>query len=291
MEYKQLAYFLTVCKERSFSRAASKLYITQQGLSKSINNLEEELDVPLFFRSNIGLELTEFGEVLEKHANSYLNQHDYIKSNILQRKFQTSETLSLGFATGMFNLLPAHFLSNFMLEHKDANIKIKSFIDDECAQSILDYKINLGFCPSPVDLNFFDSLYSERRKIKLILSDSHSLAHKDSILMDDLKNETIITLNTKTGSQDILLENCLRHGFKPSIYLNAAEINLMAELCSKGLAVSFYAGRTDILPDSVKVIEIEDLNVFWEFHLISNKRTYLTSIAKEFIEYTRKRLE
>jgi DNA-binding transcriptional LysR family regulator len=50
MEHRQLRNFLTICEEKSISKAAERLFISQQGLSKSIKQLEQELQVPLFFR-------------------------------------------------------------------------------------------------------------------------------------------------------------------------------------------------------------------------------------------------
>lgn len=54
MEYRQLEYFLKICETGSISRAAAKLYISQQALSKNIENLENSLGLPLFYRSPPG---------------------------------------------------------------------------------------------------------------------------------------------------------------------------------------------------------------------------------------------
>ena len=47
MEYKQLEFFLAVCEQKSFSRAAEVCYVSQQAISKSLANLEQELGVPI----------------------------------------------------------------------------------------------------------------------------------------------------------------------------------------------------------------------------------------------------
>lgn len=53
MDFKQLNYFIAVYKTASFTAAARQLHISQQGLSKSVHNLEKELELPLFFREKI----------------------------------------------------------------------------------------------------------------------------------------------------------------------------------------------------------------------------------------------
>ncbi len=64
MELSELQVFVTVVKERSFSRAAAKLHRTQPAVSQSIRRLEDELDERLFDRSSKGGHLTEAGQVL-----------------------------------------------------------------------------------------------------------------------------------------------------------------------------------------------------------------------------------
>ena len=63
MNFRNLQYFLSVAEEKNITRAAKKLYISQQSLSSHIAKLEEELDVPLFKRGQ-ELSLTYAGERL-----------------------------------------------------------------------------------------------------------------------------------------------------------------------------------------------------------------------------------
>ena len=67
MNFSSMDYFITVARERSFSRAAERLHITQQTLSAHIAGLEKELGTKLLVRS-IPLELTYAGEVFLGYA-------------------------------------------------------------------------------------------------------------------------------------------------------------------------------------------------------------------------------
>ena len=59
MELRILKYFVTIAKEENITRAANSLHVTQPTLSRQIKNLEEELGVSLFKRSNHNIHLTE----------------------------------------------------------------------------------------------------------------------------------------------------------------------------------------------------------------------------------------
>ena len=70
MDLRTLFYFVTVAKEESITRAANSLHITQPTLSRQIKDLEEELGVKLFTRSNHHIHITEAGVLLKQRFKS-----------------------------------------------------------------------------------------------------------------------------------------------------------------------------------------------------------------------------
>ena len=68
MDIKQLEYFTVVYQSQNFTAAAKKIHISQQGLSKSIQNLENEFSTPLFLRNKKRLIPTPFGELMYNQA-------------------------------------------------------------------------------------------------------------------------------------------------------------------------------------------------------------------------------
>ena len=73
MDLASLHVFQTVVRERSFSRAAEKLYRTQPAISISIRKLEEWVGQPLFVRGSGAKALTDAGELLREYADRMLN--------------------------------------------------------------------------------------------------------------------------------------------------------------------------------------------------------------------------
>ena len=64
MDVDQKRYFCTLCSEGSITRAAQSLYLSRQGLSKSMKSLESQLGAQLFVRGKKGVELTAAGRIL-----------------------------------------------------------------------------------------------------------------------------------------------------------------------------------------------------------------------------------
>ena len=75
MNFSSMEYFGILAQERSFTRAAERLHITQQSLSSHIAGMEKELGCPLFVR-RIPLELTYAGEVLLRYAGRFQKEHE-----------------------------------------------------------------------------------------------------------------------------------------------------------------------------------------------------------------------
>lgn len=71
MELRVLNFFQAIAREENFTRAAQQLHVTQPTLSRQIANLEQELGVKLFRRSNHNIVLTEDGMILKRRARSF----------------------------------------------------------------------------------------------------------------------------------------------------------------------------------------------------------------------------
>lgn len=103
MEFRQIQYFLAICKYRNISHAAKAIHLSQQALSKQIHELEEELGVSLFIRSTKGVELTRYAQKLEAPARQMLAKRDEIVQMIEDMKKEEVTHLRIGFIHGGFN--------------------------------------------------------------------------------------------------------------------------------------------------------------------------------------------
>ena len=94
MDLVQLEHFLAVADERTFTRAAERVFRTQPALSQSIKKLETELGTSLFVRDNGDVSLTEAGRILEDYAHRMLKLRDDASRSITQ--LQNLETGIIG---------------------------------------------------------------------------------------------------------------------------------------------------------------------------------------------------
>ena len=72
MELRHLRYFVAVAEGENVSRAAAKLHVSQPGVSRQINNLEDEIGFPLFTRTGKSVRLTVAGRIFLREARDIL---------------------------------------------------------------------------------------------------------------------------------------------------------------------------------------------------------------------------
>ena len=112
INFLNLEYFLVAAEELNFTRAAKRLYISQQSLSNHISNLEKEFDVVLFNRTS-PLTLTYAGQALQTRARQLLDLKDETYKEISDIK---------DFSTGQLSIGVSHTRGRFILPEEIAEL-------------------------------------------------------------------------------------------------------------------------------------------------------------------------
>src|SRR5271167_4546023 len=99
MELKHLRYFVAIAEERSFTRAAERLWVAQPGLSTQIRRLEAELGIVLFERHTRGVDLTEAGAPFLERARVALAAADVARATGRDLQSGVVGSIRLGLAT------------------------------------------------------------------------------------------------------------------------------------------------------------------------------------------------
>jgi DNA-binding transcriptional LysR family regulator len=286
MEQRQLLNFLSVCEEKYITKAADRRFITRQGLSKSIRELEDELSVTLLERNRNGVELTEYGKVLEKAARALTNQYDYILETIKSMKEKSSSRLFVGIADSLIWAFPHSFFSSFLSLHPEIDLSIRTTPSRNCQNYVLEQKLQLGITAPPVDTDKFDSFLIRKRKYYLVVGKNHTLAGRDSVKLEELRGEEAITLFSWLNQDDPIAEFCARNGMRTDTWLSYLDMNLIMELLETGRYVIF-SDDSFLNKENFCHIEIEDVEIYAEFYLIVNKRAFINDAAEFFIKWTR----
>jgi len=113
MEFRHLRYFIAVAEERSFSRAAQKLHVSQPPLSRQIRNLEAELGVKLLERNRQGVRLTHLGNVVLSRARGLVRDADTFTAEAKALDEEIHEELRIGYAPSPTAVIIAKVLAKY----------------------------------------------------------------------------------------------------------------------------------------------------------------------------------
>ncbi len=283
MEYKQLKIFLKVCEEKSITKAAERLFISQQAVSRTIANLESELNTQLFLRTPQGVEQTDSGTELEQQAFDFIEYYDNIIKRISKLKSGGSKEYKIGFFMGMLQELPPHFFPDFMDAYPEVQFRLQSYPDNERSRSFQNYDCDLVMTTSPLSSCIFTQVFHFENPIGIMLQHTHPLTQKRTLSVADLRGERLITINSDNRSQTQLMERLREWGLSTHSVMGDAEGDLTMDLLRRGY-ISFYAGKRSTLPEDIVALPLSDLNLVWEFFVYKKGPKKLLPMEKEMIK-------
>ena len=194
MELRVLNYFLAVAREENFTKAAQQLHLTQPTLSRQIADLEQELGVKLFIRSNHNIILTEEGMILKRRAQEILSLADKTKREFMQKEEALSGTISIG--SGEFR--STEYLAKIIAQFRKQYPNVKYEIYSGNASNIRDYIergfLDIGLMSEPIDMrkyNFLDMPIKEQWGVFVPINSR--LSEKESISPEDLAGMSVVT--------------------------------------------------------------------------------------------------
>lgn len=244
MNFRQLQYTLKVAEERSFSKAAQKLYIAQSSLSQYIINLEQELGVQLFDRSTNPLRLTYAGEVYIQAAAHILDQSDQLRQQIEDITNFKKGRIVIGLSTFRTSSLIPLVLPAFRERFPGIEVVLMEGTSAELEKHALQGVTDMTIGPLPVKDELFD--YEEILQEELLLSVplSHPLwkegwDNPPVIPLARLRDEGFILLTGSQKMHQIATKLCQESGFQPNIVLETKSLEAADALARSGVGIAF----------------------------------------------------
>jgi len=143
MDLGELNVFLTVAREKSFSRAAERLYRTQPAVSIAIRKLEEWAGQALVVRRARSVELTDAGALVAEYAERLLNLREEVPKALEELKGLRRGELSLGVnESSIHALLPA--LARYRRLYPEVKVAVRRTFSREIPREVLNHRLDLG---------------------------------------------------------------------------------------------------------------------------------------------------
>jgi len=287
MDISSLEKFLQVVKDKSLSRAADNLFITQQGLSRTIKALEEELDAPLFRRVRTGMELTEYGEMIYQNANRIIMEYKSILNKIRLMNITKNKNVYIAVEVGTLSLLTYGLFLQFRKQYPDAVITLRERPSNTCREMLLSEEADV--CLSSAShggnphFSYFPCIPLEGA---VLIHEDNPLSQKEVITIEDLSRQKLIICGYATH---ISYSRAFEHADLPMhIAFSSIESKISLEwlIENRGVCpiIKNNLNRYDLENKRIVVRPFRN-DIPWYVYLITKKDHAFTEATQRFIEF------
>lgn len=289
MNLYHLRYFAKLAHEQHYTKAAEKLCITQPSLSHAIAQLEKELGVPLFEKSNRNTTLTRFGQQFLTTVESSLATLDSGVESI--QRYAKGEGLV---RLGLLRTLGVDYIPGLMeqFQKENPNLHITFSLGIDVTQKLLEdlsaQQYDLVFSSKPNQEEAFDFQPVNKQDLVLIVPRDHPLADRCSIRLEDTLEYPYIYFGQKSGLRYVVDGLFEQVGERPMISYEIEEDQVIAGMVSHGFGIAVVPYMDMLLRLNVKIIQIS--HPVWDrkFFLVTNRSAYLTAAARKFYDFVLK---
>ncbi len=286
MDLSQLEVFLTVARERRFSRAAEKLFRTQSAVSQTIRKLELDIGEPLFDRSSRDGVLTDAGRVLQEYAEKLLNlRQDAQEALVEMRELQKGK---LAIAANEFTalyLLPV--LGEYRTLHPAIRITVRRSLASQIPDDILKHNVELGVISYDPQEPQLRSAVVYMDELVLVVPPGHPLASAGEVSVRQLGAESFVAHIVASPYREKVIEAFRRH--KTPLHMDVELPTLQAIkrfVCmGKGVAlVPEISVESEIARGELVAVKVSDLRFQRKLHLVYRQESTLSHAGRAFLK-------
>ncbi len=301
-------YVLEVFKEKSFSKAAKNLYISQPALSSTIKRIETKISAPIFDRSTNPISVTEVGM-------QYIQSALEIKK--IEDNFINSTNDSINILKGEINVGGSNLFSSYILPpmisgfnktfphtvfkiHEDSTKNLMSLLLDGELDIVIDnavivnnnissyfYTSETILLAVPKNLPVNDSLSEFQLSFDDVRNNLHTADNFPCVTLDSFKNEQFIFLKHEndTGKKAKLL--CRKHGFSPKVIFELDQQVTAYNIACSGMGICFVSDtliKRLHAPNNIVYYKLGDEETNRNIYFYIKKNKYISPACRKFIE-------
>lgn len=292
MTIKELKDYQMICSKGSLSRAAKALFITPQGLSRVLKNLETELECTLVNRVASGLELTESGMCLLEYAKKTTEEYDKMKEKIESIHGSVHGSVELLMAYDLIRLLDWDCFGEFQRMYPKINFSCREYPDRMVEQQLVDGQGNAALSIGPFAADLFHVHPLMRCRLCLIAYEGHPLCGKKEVTAEDLADEPLYLENSSFKINEFVQRKCWLKGFEPNIAYEASSFDICYKMCrmKKGISIVPEFVHEDMKTDGLVQIPFADSDMALEIAFLVPKNRTADPAVDEFCSYLQNKL-
>jgi DNA-binding transcriptional LysR family regulator len=289
MQLPDLAAFLAVAGDRSFSAAARRLHRTQPAISQAVRRLEDELGERLFDRSSRDGTLTEAGRLLRDYAQRLVGLASEAQTAVQELQQVRRGRVIVGANEAAVHSLLPH-LERFAAAHPHVAIDVRRVPSRQIATAVLDRSIDFGvltFLPADRGIQ---TIPLGGDDIVLLTSPKHPLATRRRVSTEEVGRQVVIAHNDPSPTRDRVLRAYERRHTAINIQISLPSLDGIKRAVEMGIGVALLPRRcalTEIARGHLVAVKVPELGGSRLVRLAFRRAGERSRAADAFLEIVR----
>ncbi len=270
--------FIVVCEEKSFSRAANRIGLSQGAISQHIAALEKIYGAKLLQRGGEEVNVTPTGETVLRRAYEILATERRLREEVTKMTGATSHTILIAASTIPGEHLLPIIIKGYRLTHPDANFRVDVCDSEEAWKLLKKGEVDFAAVGSlEKDLDGYDLIALANEELVLVVPPKSNLASKSKVSIKEFLKQTFVSRESGSGTRRELENMLAKAGYHWS------DLNIVSALGSteavinavqQGMGVSIIssiAGAKAAKSKIVRIVQISDLDASRKLFLVRRK--------------------
>src|SRR5215212_850620 len=289
MQLPDLAAFLAVATDRSFSAAARRLSRTQPAISQAVRRIEDEVGERLFDRSSRDGTLTEAGRLLQDYAQRLLGLASEAQTAIQELQQVRRGRVIMGANEAAVHSLLPH-IERFAALHPKVAVEVRRVPSRHIAAAVLDRSIDFGVLTfQPADRGV-QTILLGGDDIVLLTAPTHRLADRRRVTIEEVGKEVVIAHNDPSPTRDRVLRAYERRRTSINIQISLPSLDGIKRAVEMGIGVALLPRRcalTEIARGHLVAVKVPELGVQRQVRLAFRRSGERSRAAEAFLEVIR----
>lgn len=238
MNLHLLRIYAAVVEQKSFSRAAEVLSVSQPAVSKAVRELESQLDVVLLERGGRSFRPSEAGQMLYKYARGIFAMERAAVEAVQAYSELERGGLTIGASSTIAAYWLPRYIADFSQRYPGIAVRLLSGNTQRVAQWLLDCDVDVALVEGPITDERLEVRPWRRETLLVIAVANARLAGRKKLRVTDLADELWLLREPGSGSREVVEGELSRLGIVPQRTLEAGSNEIIVQMAAAGLGIA-----------------------------------------------------
>lgn len=291
MDIRQLETFITVADNKSFTKAAEVLYVTQPTVSNHIGNLERDLDTVLFIRTRKNASLTKSGKLLYNHALNIINAYKNMTHELKSFNDTIEGHLNIYASSVPRKYFLAGILSSFSAKYPGISYSLLNEDSGSVLKSLLAGETDFGLVGMREESPKLCYHKILEDKLVFITASHGKKGSVSTISSENILDYPLILREEGSGTRKLLEDELLKKSLRiepENIFATVEDPATILQIVNESVGatvISLYEVENVYYDYDFDIYEIEDLDLTRNFYFAYNKDMQYVPVNKVFKQF------